>query len=185
MVLLLNAPPLVIIEEYPRRDAHIHAHTLNIRHIQPRYGHTLSSASSSRYLTNKLLSKYPLLPRRSRHKFRLSRVVDRPLFDAAVDRGQLGEHRGDPDVCARNDKRYVAFRDEGKSVTGDIDLPSHLQRKSWMEKFVGDVRARLDQRRFSSTYANGNFIYFCTITFLSSFQCFLKEILWNWRYMMK
>lgn len=49
--------------ECPRRDAHTHE---RIRHIQPRYGHTLSSASSSRYLTNKLLPKSPLLPRRSR-----------------------------------------------------------------------------------------------------------------------
>lgn len=49
--------------ECPRRDAHTHE---RIRHIQPRYGHTLSSASSLRYLTNKLLPKSPLLPRRSR-----------------------------------------------------------------------------------------------------------------------
>lgn len=89
--------------------------------------------------------------------FASPRAVDRPLFDAAVDRGQLGEHRV-PDVCARNDKRYVAFRDEGKSVTGDIDPPSHLQRKSWMENFVADVRARLNERRCDAP-SIGNFIY--------------------------
>lgn len=54
MVLLLNAPALVIIGSTLEGT-----HTRADRHIQPRYGHTLSpsSASSSRYLTNKLLSK--------------------------------------------------------------------------------------------------------------------------------
>lgn len=118
--------------------------------------------------------------------FASPRAVDRPLFDAAVDRGQLGEHRV-PDVCARNDKRYVAFRDEGKSVTGDIDPPSHLQRKSWMENFVADVRARLNERRCDAP-SIGNFIYSCKIKQLLS-DVFLitniwktsKEILYNWR----
>lgn len=46
--------------EYPRGDAHTHARSVI---FSPRYGHTLSSASYSGYLTNKLLPESPLLDR--------------------------------------------------------------------------------------------------------------------------
>ena len=130
--------------EYPRRNAHRSGTSYSAG-----YGHILSPSPPSvslHYLTNKLLSK--VLLRRSRHCFPISSLClslsIRTLFDAAVDRAQLGGTES-PTRRMTRDTWLLGTR---ANLTRDIDLRTHLQRLNG--KVRRRVCGRLDRRRYVS-----------------------------------
>lgn len=70
----------------------------------------------------------------------------RTLFDAAVDRAQLGE--AESPICTRRMTRDTWLLGTRANLTRDIDLRTHLQRLNG--KVRRRVCGRLDRRRYVS-----------------------------------